>query len=174
MKKIIVILAVVMLFIMNNQNVESIVIPNSAIRVRIISNSSNKEDLVAKEKLRQELEPIIYNLLKNVTSIDEARNILINSIPNIDVEIEKSLKKQNTEYSFETKYGLNYFPQKEFKGVIYEEGYYESLVVKLGDGNGDNWWCVLFPPLCLLDFEDEIKDDVEYRSFVMDILNKYI
>lgn len=174
MKKIIVILAVVMFFIMNNQDVESIVIPNSAIRVRIISNSSNREDLATKEQLRQELEPIIYNLLKNVTSIDEARNILIDNIPNIDVEIERSLKKQNTEYSFETKYGLNYFPQKEFKGVIYEEGYYESLVVKLGDGNGDNWWCVLFPPLCLLDFEDEIKDDIEYRSFVMDILNKYI
>lgn len=174
MKKIIVILAVVMFFIINNQEVESVVIPNSAIRVRIISNSSNSEDLAAKEKLRQELEPIIYDLLKNVTSLDEARNVLISNIPNIDVEIEKSLKKQNTGYSFETKYGLNYFPQKEFKGVIYEEGYYESLVVKLGDGSGDNWWCVLFPPLCLLEFEDEIKDDIEYRSFVMDILNKYI
>ena len=67
----------------------------------------------------------------------------------------------------------NYFPQKEFKGVTYEEGYYESLVVTLGSGSGDNWWCVLFPPLCLLEAEESEKDDVEYQFFVKELIDKY-
>ena len=71
-------------------------------------------------------------------------------------------------------YGLNYFPKKEYKGVIYEEGYYESLVVTLGNGNGDNWWCVLFPPLCLLEAQETNTQDVEYKFFVQDLIDKYM
>ena len=67
---------------------------------------------------------------------------------------------------------MNYFPSKEYKGVKYEEGYYESLVITLGKGEGDNWWCVLFPPLCLIEGEEDTE--VEYKSIVMEILDKYL
>ena len=70
-------------------------------------------------------------------------------------------------------YGINYFPEKKYKGVIYEEGYYESLVITLGKGNGENWWCVLFPPLCLMEGEDNNTDEVEYKSFVKEMIDKY-
>ena len=52
-----------------------------------------------------------------------------------------------------------------------KEGYYESLVVTIGDGKGDNWWCVLFPPFCLI--ENDKKTDVEYRLYIKDMLEKY-
>ncbi|MBQ9011225.1 MAG: stage II sporulation protein R, partial [Bacilli bacterium] len=51
-----------------------------------------------------------------------------------------------------------------YKGVKYKEGYYESLLVTLGKGKGDNWWCVLFPPLCLIEADE--SSDVQYKSFV--------
>ena len=66
-------------------------------------------------------------------------------------------------------YGKNYFPRKEYKNVIYEEGEYESVVITIGDGNGKNFWCVLFPPLCMLD-EDS---NIEYSSLVKEIIDKY-
>ena len=66
---------------------------------------------------------------------------------------------------------MNYFPSKEYKGIKYAAGEYQSLVVTLGNGLGDNWWCVLFPPLCLLEAED--SSDVEYHSFVADMIEKY-
>ncbi len=66
---------------------------------------------------------------------------------------------------------MNHFPEKEYKGVIYEEGDYQSLVVTLGSGSGKNWWCVLFPPLCLLENND--MEEVEYRSFIADTVDKY-
>ena len=57
-------------------------------------------------------------------------------------------------------------------GKEYKEGEYNSLVITLGNGLGDNWWCVLFPPLCLL--EGEESTEVEYHSYVVDTLNKYL
>jgi stage II sporulation protein R len=68
---------------------------------------------------------------------------------------------------------MNYFPRKEYKDVIYEEGEYESLVVEIGDAKGDNFWCVLFPPLCLLEGEEENKESIKYTSFIKEIIDKY-
>ena len=69
---------------------------------------------------------------------------------------------------------MHYFPTKTYKGITYDEGNYESLLVTLGSGKGDNWWCVLFPPLCLLEAEEssDVKD-VEYKSFIKEIIEKY-
>lgn len=174
MKKVTVILAIIMMFVMNNKSVESIIIPNEAIRVRVIANSNSNYDLEVKENVRSDIEKKVYALLENITSIEKARDILISNIKNIEVEVEKSFEKQNYNNTFEVKYGLNYFPEKKFKGVIYEEGYYESLVITIGKGEGNNWWCVLYPPLCVLDFEEEEKTDIEYQSFVSEIINKYL
>ena len=84
-------------------------------------------------------------------------------------EVDKILNKYNVKY--EILYGNNFFPNKEYKGIKYNEGYYESLVIKLGSALGDNWWCVLFPPLCKLD-QDKSLTDKEYRIFVFDLINK--
>lgn len=67
---------------------------------------------------------------------------------------------------------MNYFPEKEYKGVKYDEGYYESLVITLGEGKGKNWWCVLFPPLCLVEAEE--SDKVEYKFFIKELIDKYL
>ncbi|UKI29349.1 MAG: stage II sporulation protein R [Clostridium sp.] len=55
---------------------------------------------------------------------------------------------------------------------MYDGGYYNSLVVTLGDGDGDNWWCVLFPPLCLVQ-DNETTSDVEYKFFINRIIEKF-
>ena len=70
---------------------------------------------------------------------------------------------------------MNYFPEKVYKGVKYEEGEYESFVVTLGNGMGKNWWCVLFPPLCLLEAEEtEETTEVEYKFFISELIDKYL
>ena len=71
---------------------------------------------------------------------------------------------------YQINFGTNYFPRKTYKGVIYEAGNYESLVITLGKGLGENWWCILYPPLCLID-ENTTTSDVEYRLIIQDILN---
>ena len=147
------------------------IIPDDAIRIRVIANSNSEYDQSIKIKVKDQIEYDIYNLLKDTKKINEARNIIKNNLGNIEENIDKTL--QNLEYKlpFNIDFGLNYFPSKNFKGITYNEGYYESVVVTLGQGLGENWWCVLFPPLCTLEAEE--STDVEYTTMVKTIIDKY-
>lgn len=173
LKKIMIVLCVVVIVLVNNVKAEEIIIPNDAIRIRVIANSNLAEDQYIKGQVREELQAQLQELLMDAKSIDEVRKILNDNLRDFDFTVERVLKKYHVNMPFEINYGLNFFPEKEFKGVVYEEGYYESIVVTLGKGEGDNWWCVLFPPLCLMEAEEENIDEVEYRSFIKDVLDEF-
>lgn len=147
------------------------IIPDDAIRIRVIANSNSEYDQKIKNKVKETVEYDMYNLLKNTTDLEEARNIIKNNLDKVEKDIDKTLQKENYELPFEINFGLNYFPKKEFKGITYNDGYYESVVVTLGEGLGDNWWCVLFPPLCMI--EAEQSTDVEYTTMVKTVIDKY-
>ena len=149
------------------------IIPYDAIRIRVIANSNSEYDQEIKTKVKDTLEYDMYNILKNTTDIEEARVLINNNLSKIETNIDKTLQKENYKLPFSINFGLNYFPQKEFKGITYDEGYYESVVVTLGEGLGDNWWCVLFPPLCMLEAEETSTTDVEYTTLVKTIIDKY-
>ena len=159
---ILVFLALVIIILCQNKS-QKVIIPKESIRIRIIANSNNNVDINQKLKVKKEVETKIYELLEGVKTIDEARTIINNNLDNLNIFLEDS----------SVSFGYNYFPKKVYKDIIYEEGMYESLVITLGKGEGDNWWCVLFPPLCLLE-ENENTKDVEYHFLVKDIIDKYI
>ena len=174
MKKIVIILALVMLFmfISNKKNEETIKIPNTAIRFRVLANSNSVEDQNTKEKVRDKMQHELYKLLEDTNTISEARYKINNNLNNFDEIVKNELK--NKDYSYSISYGMHYFPEKVYKGITYEEGEYESLLVTLGTGCGDNWWCVLFPPLCVLEAEEPTNtSDVEYKFFIKEIIEKY-
>lgn len=148
-------------------------IPIESIRIRIIANSNSIEDQNIKLKVKNSLEKEIYELTKDSKSIEETRKILNNNLKNFDNIITKTLKNNDYKTDYTIKYGVNYFPKKEYKGVKYHEGNYESLVITLGEGKGDNWWCVLFPPLCLIDAK-ESQSDVEYKFLVKEIIKHFM
>ena len=148
-----------------NQN---IIIPNSSIRLRVIPNSNNPEDINIKEKIKKYLENNIYSLTKDTEEISEVRIIINNNITNIENNIDNILKNNNYDLPYKVNFGYNYFPEKEYKGKIYKEGYYESLVISVGEAKGDNWWCVLFPNYCLID----TKEKHEYKLYIKELLNK--
>lgn len=170
-KLILIILTIVTIYVVyNNVKAEEIVIPNTAIRLRVIPNSNNLLDQEMKAKVKEYLETNLYKNFANVNNIDEARIMINNNIPKIEEDITSIFKENNYNMNFKVKYGNNYFPQKEYKGITYEEGYYESLVVEIGEAKGDNFWCVLFPSLCLL--ETEGTTEVEYKLGVLELINK--
>ena len=123
-----------------------------------------------KQVIKNTIESYIANNLIDLNNINDARNTIQNNLDNLKKEIDKTIKDKNYNIDYTIKYGQNYFPKKQYKGITYNDGYYESLVITLGDGKGDNWWCVLFPPLCLLDNENQ--DEVEYKFLVKELLNK--
>ena len=146
-------------------------IPKEAIRVRVIAGSNDKYDQEVKMNVKDIVTSDMYNLMSNVDSIESARESITNNIPTLSKDIDKYLKGINYYTHYDINFGYNYFPKKIYKGVEYKEGMYESLVVTLGNGEGNNWWCVLFPPICMIEAEE--STDVEYTTMVKEIINKY-
>lgn len=167
MKKVICILFLfTIVMLISSKNEEVILIPEKSIRFRIIANSNTKEDQALKQEIKKELQTTIISKLNTETYASAEENIEA-SIKKVD----EVLKDYNINYNIS--YGENYFPEKTYKGVIYPEGEYQSLVITLGEGIGDNWWCVLFPPLCLLEAEESNFEEVDYQLYVNKILNRF-
>lgn len=147
------------------------VIPDESIRIRIIANSDSFDDQYIKIKVKQLIEPVIEEDLRSSSSLKESRFIIKNNLDKYDSMISSYLVDNSYNDKFSINYGSNYFPEKEYNGVKYESGNYESLVIKLGSGMGDNWWCVMFPPICSLEVEE--NSDIEYKVFVKELFDKY-
>ena len=168
MKKIIYIILIIFVLSTILYSNENITIPTDSIRFRIIANSNNQKDQKLKMTIKKELETNLFKLIENSKSKEETQRIIYENQDGI----KETIEKYNVEYTLN--YGQNHFPEKEYKGVIYEEGDYESLVISLGEAKGNNWWCVMYPPLCLLESTEENYDDVEYKFYIKEILDKII
>ena len=166
MKKIIVILFIMIVTLVGIREKENILIPSNAIRFRVIANSDNIEDQKLKLTVKSDVENELYKLLENAKNIAEARIIIKNNLNKVD----SILKEYNIDYQIN--FGNNYFPVKEYKGITYDAGNYESLVITIGEGLGQNWWCVLFPPLCLLDEQNNL-DNTKYELYASKLINKF-
>lgn len=162
MKKIIVFLFVLTIIYISKSE-EEIIIPTNSIRYRIIANSDSTKDQMLKINIKEKLDEEILPILSDSNSIEDSRLLIKDNLDNI-----KNIVSKYTD-DFDVNYGKNYFPKKTYKGINYDAGNYESLVITLGSGLGKNWWCVLYPPLCLI---DENTNDVEYTTLVKEILKK--
>lgn len=168
MKKIIVLLFfVTVLIYLTTGNTSGILIPSDAIRFRIIANSNSLEDQELKMKIREEIEPVFAQIMDSSNSKEETKKLIDQNMS----KIEEIIEQYNVEYTIN--YGNNYFPKKEYKGIIYPEGNYESLVITLGSGLGNNWWCVLFPPLCLLEASEEESSNANYTFYIKEVLERF-
>lgn len=167
----IILIIIISIFVYINVNAE-VIIPNNAIRVRVVPNSNSVLDQNMKEKVKNYVSNYMTLKLDGVLNVEEARNIIENSIDELNQDIEKMFQDNNYDMHFTINFGENHFPDKAYKGVIYNEGDYESLVVYIGEAKGDNWWCVLFPPLCLLEADENDTGEVEYKTLVGEIIDK--
>jgi len=173
MKKIILLIGVIIIFLISNKTTEDLIIPSDSIRIRVVANSNSPYDQLIKKIVRNNVELEITSLLEKATTVEEARSIIKESIYDIEKKVNDVLETNNYNLDIDVNYGYNKFPEKKYKGVIYEEGFYESLVITLGEGMGDNWWCVLFPPLCLMENDEQDIEKIEYKSFIKEIIDKY-
>ncbi|MGF9989104.1 stage II sporulation protein R [Bacillus mycoides] len=129
------------------------VIPKEAVRLRILANSDSDKDQALKRKVRDEVKAQIDGWVAELTSFEEARKVIQNHIPEIEKTVANTLKREGSKEAFQVKFGKNVkFPTKVYGNFIYPAGEYEAVLITIGKGEGANWWCVLFPPMCFLDF----------------------
>lgn len=170
MKKILILLALISIILLyTNKTEEYVIVPNESIRFRIIPNSNTAEDLYMKEEVKEGISDIITSLSKE--NINETRTNIVNNLPLLRNKVQNVFDENNYNQTFSINYGINYFPEKTYKGVKYQSGNYESMVVSIGNASGDNYWCVLFPPLCMMEAKESEK--VEYKFFIKEIIDHF-
>jgi len=129
------------------------VIPKEAVRLRILANSDSKEDQALKRKVRDEVKTQIDGWVADLKSFEDARRVIQSHIPEIEKTVANTLKREGSKESFQVTFSKNIkFPTKVYGNFIYPAGEYEAVLISIGKGEGANWWCVLFPPMCFLDF----------------------
>ena len=167
MKKIIVFLFILTSILLLSSNKKDVIPTNNSIRFRIVASSNTAKDQALKLNIRNELLPELEYIENNSNSLVSTRNNIRKEIP----IMKEKLNKYPIDYSIN--FGQNYFPKKEYLGVNYPAQEYESLVITLGDANGDNWWCTLFPPLCLIEAQKSELDSINYEFYIHKVLAKY-
>lgn len=134
-----------------------VVIPNEAIRLRILANSDHEKDQEMKRKVRDAINAEISAWVEDLTSVEAARRLIESRIPEIEKIAEDVVRTNGSTDKVEAAYDKKVeFPTKLYGEFLYPAGEYEAILVSIGEGQGANWWCVLFPPLCFLDFSNSV------------------
>lgn len=145
-------------FAMSKQNIQP-EIADEIIRFHVIANSDSAEDQALKLTVKNALVEGLAPYLREVPTKEAARELLLKKISFIKELAQETISLQG--YSYPVKVSLTecYFPLRLYGEYAFPPGNYDALRVEIGDANGKNWWCVMFPPLCFVDETYSIVDE---------------
>ncbi len=128
-------------------------------RIRVIANSNTAQDQYEKEQLVEELKPYFMQVVTAGVAGNE-------QIQTLKQQIETELSENYPQIDTQVVVGDNLFPPKRQGAVLYPQNVYHSIVVKIGDGRGDNWWCSIFPSICEPEKEEVKAEEPEEEEQV--------
>jgi stage II sporulation protein R len=136
-------------------------------RLHILADSNDTEDQQVKLKVRDAVLEVTKDGILECKNAAEAEEYIEKNLGIIIATANETLEERGFDYKASAVTGNFHFPERSYKGVTYPEGDYEALKVTLGSGEGNNWWCVMFPPLCISEITD--AKDYEYTSFFAEL-----
>lgn len=129
-------------------------IPQESIRLRIIANSDSLQDQWLKREVRDAIVARMNEWVTEIRSYEEARQVVAARLPELQQLVDQTIRERGFSYPAEVDFGRVPFPTKLYGTYVYPAGDYEALRVRIGEAKGQNWWCVLFPPLCFIDMSN--------------------
>ena len=155
MKKIfwgvVIVLALVLGGVANYSKSINTGLANNMIRLHVVANSNSKNDQLLKLRVRDKVLEYTKVLLKDSKGIDDTQHIISNNIGNITNFVKSYMNENCIDYNVKVMLGEFPFPTKAYGDIVLPAGNYQALKVLIGEARGNNWWCVLFPPLCFVD-----------------------
>ncbi|MDD7414617.1 MAG: stage II sporulation protein R [Eubacteriales bacterium] len=139
---------------------------DSIFRLHIIANSNSAEDQAVKLKVRDAVLEYEAENLDAVSAAKTREELMTHGAELLEI-IEGVLRSNGFDYGAQMLVGTFPFPDREYNGVLYPAGDYDAFRVILGDGAGENWWCVMFPPLCILKSDNgkiDTDETIEFES----------
>jgi stage II sporulation protein R len=164
-------------------------IPQESIRLRILADSDAPADQVLKRRIRDAVIESMNQWVTGPQTLEEARATIREHLPEIELMASDMAAAAGFKYNAKAELGSVPFPTKVYGGEVYPAGDYEALRITLGRGLGQNWWCVLFPPLCFVDvaaaetptgasaavdIDSQEEPEVEYRFFLVELVLDFI
>lgn len=142
---------------------------DECLRIHIRANSNLAEDQTVKLAVRDEITQYLSERLENCRSKQEAMSTIKEESQKLIEIANSTLYLHNFEYKASIEINNEYFPDRNYDGYDFPEGNYDAVIIKLGSGEGDNWWCVAFPPLCFVPGDGE---KIVYKSWIKELLDK--
>lgn len=134
-------------------------IANSVFRLHVLANSDSKEDQDLKYKVRDNLLSYMNSICSNCKSKQEAIRLVEENKDTFKEIAVNTIQEQGYSYSVNINIGNFEFPTKNYGDISLPAGYYDALRVEIGEAKGQNWWCVMFPPLCFVDISSGVVPD---------------
>lgn len=131
----------------------------SVFRLHVIANSDSLQDQELKYKVRDNVINYMNSLCYNVTSKSEAIKIAKEHSDEFYNIAKKTIENNGYDYNVKINFGSFDFPTKQYGDISLPSGNYDALKIEIGEANGQNWWCVMFPPLCFVDVSSGIVPD---------------
>ena len=144
-------------------------VKNSLIRFHVIANSDDDDDQQLKLKVKNRVIDYLYPYLNNSSSLDNSREIIKDNMDEVKRISKDVIEEEGYDYDVNLQLSRENFPDKSYGNIVLPQGNYEAFRIIIGKGEGRNWWCVMFPPLC---FVDESKAEVEYDKVEENINNQ--
>ena len=146
-------------------------ISESVFRLHVIANSDSEEDQNLKYIVRDNLLSYMNEICANVSSKEEAIKIAKQNEENFKQIAKQTIQDQGYSYDVNICIGNFEFPTKQYGDISLPAGYYDGLKVEIGEAKGQNWWCVMFPPLCFVDVSSGVVTE-ESKELMQDNLNE--
>lgn len=149
-------------------------IADSVVRLHIVANSNSDADQEVKLKIRDAILEYVAKKYPNGATKEEAAKYLKNSLSEIKQIASAVLRENGSNNMVSANYGIYSFPTKEYDGLTLPAGNYEAVRVEVGEAKGNNWWCIMFPPLCVADASSlkldeeamgQLKDGLSYENY---------
>ena len=144
---------------------------NEYIRIHIRANSNLSIDQNVKYEIKDKIVSYLIPSISNCTTREEFVVMINDSLLGLKQIADDVLSQKGFNYKSNVKFCKENFPTRSYDGVVLESGIYDSIIIELGTAQGDNWWCVVYPPLC---FVSNNSQDVMYKSRILEILKSII
>jgi stage II sporulation protein R len=143
------------------------------LRIHVRANSNAAADQDVKYLVKEAVVDYLAPLLVSVFDFDQCRRVIEKNLSGIERTADAVLKGNGLSYTARARLTAEAFPARAYGDLVLESGLYDALILELGAGDGDNWWCVVYPPLCFTDAKGTTDQGITYRSLIAKWIDAY-
>lgn len=143
------------------------------LRIHIRADSNDTDHQQVKYLVKNAVVDYLAPYLTNATTKQKAMQIVTQQLANLKNVCDKVLSDNGFSYQSTVKLCQETFPDRTYDGITLPQGVYDALIIELGSGQGNNWWCVVYPPLCFVGGESNGTNVITFKSKLLEIIQNW-